>query len=528
VSAAALSRMGAVVALVDRGDFAGGTSQESSTLVWGGIKYLENLEFGLVRSLCRSRNTLLAELPDHVREVRFLAPHALGFRRNAVVLRVGTWLYWVIGGRKTRGPFWHDSKQLSDLDLGVRRGLFDGALEYSDGLLTESDARFTYHFIRQAREAGALCLNYAEAGAFHRGKDGLWDASVRVDGLAEPVAVKARVLVNAAGPWADDMGNQMGLHTQHRHLLSKGIHLVVRPIGDPKRVLAFFGDDGRLFFIIPWGDRSLVGTTDTPVKAMGENRVTEDDRRFVLDNINHRLKLTEPLTTDDIIAERCGVRPLAIKRSEGGDGSSPTGGDFLKLSRHHVVELHPKEKALTCFGGKLTDCLNLGEEVARNVRHLGVLTTKPQAIWWRDANLADRVTFFEQAERRLVVSAGTTEGRLSLASRLWQRYGPAARRLFSVLEREAGEGFEIFPGAEYLWAEAVLARDAEAIHTLSDLLRRRTRIALRFRHSDLARNRSLWEVCRRIFPEDPRGAWKAYFGQDPFDDGAVESGRGHL
>ncbi|MBN8216602.1 MAG: FAD-dependent oxidoreductase [Spirochaetes bacterium] len=509
VSAAALAGMGAAVALVDRGDFAGGTSQESSCLVWGGIKYLEGAELRLVRELCRSRNALLSELPDFVRETRFLAPHDPGFRHGAAMLRLGTWLYWWLGGNATRRPAWHGAKALASLEAALPMGLFDGAVEYSDGLLSDGDARLVMHFIQRADDGGAACLNYAELLESSRDPGGKWVLRVRdgVDG--EEFTVKSRVFINAAGPWAGELNEGGGIQTKHRLLLSKGVHLVVREIADPSRVLAFFGDDGRLFFVIPFGGRSLVGTTDTRVDHVDEAFVTPGDRRFILRNLNKRLRLASPLTEADILSERCGVRPLAVAGHRGHDADL----DWMRLSRRHVVEVDARRRHLTLFGGKLTDCLNLGAEVVREVRHLGVLTPHAQAEWWRTSDHETREKFLAMAAPRLSVSAGTRSAQAAWASRLWMRYGAAANQLFPALAGGKGAGFEIFPDSEYLWAEAGLARTRDRVVHLDDLLRRRTRLALRFAKSELAESKPLRELNRKLFGKDAGAEWERCFGR---------------
>ena len=128
----------------------------------------------------------------------------------------------------------------------------------------------------------------------------------------ETYEVQSSVIINACGPYVDKQNKISELTTEHRHVFSKGIHLIVPQITNNKRVLTFFADDGRLFFAIPMGNRTMIGTTDTRVSTP-ETEVTREDRYFVLDNINKRLNLAKPLTEVDIISERCGVRPLVIK-----------------------------------------------------------------------------------------------------------------------------------------------------------------------------------------------------------------------
>jgi len=155
-------------------------------------------------------------------------------------------------------------------------------------------------------------------------------------------------------------------------------------------VLTFFADDGRLFFVIPLGNKSCLGTTDTRVDALPAV-VTPDDRRFILDNVNKRLRLAKPLTEDDIIAERCGVRPLAV------DTAGHAGDSFLTLSRKHAVEVDSSRNHVSIFGGKLTDCLNVGEEIAEVVHDLGVALPFAGVRWYGEPPAEERERFFHQA-----------------------------------------------------------------------------------------------------------------------------------
>ncbi len=141
VSAAALSAQGARVALIDRGDFGSVTSQESSNLVWGGIKYLETFEFGLVRKLCLSRNRLLRAYPSSVREIRFFANLERGFRKGRLLLYVGTWLYWFFGNLFTIRPRLLSARDIAREEPVVRTEASIGGVEYSDAYLVDNDAQ---------------------------------------------------------------------------------------------------------------------------------------------------------------------------------------------------------------------------------------------------------------------------------------------------------------------------------------------------------------------------------------------------
>src|ERR1700733_12171694 len=154
VSAACLAARGARVALIDKGDFASFTSQESSNLAWGGIKYMESFEFGLVRKLCLSRNHLIRSYPSTVQEIRFYAVHTKGFKHGLLKLVLGTWLYWLIGNFFTKAPRLLGKAAIAREEPIINLNESDGGFEYSDAYLHDNDARFVFNFIRAALNCG--------------------------------------------------------------------------------------------------------------------------------------------------------------------------------------------------------------------------------------------------------------------------------------------------------------------------------------------------------------------------------------
>ncbi len=510
VSAACLAARGAKVALIDKGDFASLTSQESSNLAWGGIKYMESLEFGLVRKLCLSRNHLIRSYPSTVQEIRFYAVHTRGFRHGLWKLILGTWLYWLIGNLFTRAP-----RRLARATIAREEPIIeltgsDGGFEYSDAYLHDNDARFVFKFIRGALDYGCIAANYVESLGSQRGDDGVWVTRARDAVGGEEIAIRSRVLLNAGGPYVDAMNGQAAVKTSHRHVFSKGIHLIVDRLTPNRRVLTFFADDGRLFFVIPMGPRTCIGTTDTRVESPVAH-VTVEDRRFVLDNINKRLRLSAPLTEKDVIAERCGVRPLAVAVDGGKKGGGKKAADWMQLSRKHFVEVDAAARHLSIFGGKLTDCLNVGEEVAEHVRALGVDLPYPDARWYGEPPDGARREFWHQA--RLMNLDGMTSPRSSemLTPRLWRRYGAQAFGLLEDIRREPSMAEVLIEGAEYLRCEIELAARHEMIVKLDDFLRRRSKIALVVTQQALREAPGLHEACELLFGPAARARYDEYF-----------------
>jgi glycerol-3-phosphate dehydrogenase len=526
VAAACLAGRGAKVALIDKGDFASFTSQQSSNLAWGGIKYMEGLEFGLVRKLCLSRNHLIRSYPSTVQEIRFYAVHARGFRHGLIKLVLGTWLYWLIGNFFTKPPRWLARATIEREEPIIDLAASDGGFEYSDAYLHDNDARFVWNFIRGALNYGCIAANYIEAidsrrvedgagkGADGGAEGGVWVTTARdVSGAgpAETLTIRSRVLLNAGGPFVDPLNAEARVKTAHKHVFSKGIHLIVDRLTPHRRVLTFFADDGRLFFVIPMGPRTCIGTTDTRVESPIAE-VTDEDRRFVLDNINKRLRLPEKLTASDIIAERCGVRPLAVAVDPRKGGKTT---DWMQMSRKHVVEVSVASKHLSIFGGKLTDCLNVGEEVAEHVRSMGVELPYPEARWYGEPPDETRREFWHQA--RLMDLDGMTSPRSSekLTPRLWRRYGAQAFGLLEDIRRDPRMAEVLIENAEYLRCEIELAARHEMIVKLEDFLRRRSKIALVVSRQTLVDAPGLREACELLFGDAAGARYDEYFATHP-------------
>jgi glycerol-3-phosphate dehydrogenase len=513
VAAACVAGRGGKVALIDRGDFASFTSQQSSNLAWGGIKYMETWEFGLVRKLCVSRNHLIRSYPSSVREIRFFAVHRRGFRHALWKLVLGTFLYWLIGSFFTKRPRRLSREAIAREEPAVGLDQVDGGFEYSDAYLIDNDARFVWMFVRRAIDAGATAVNYAESLGSTRDASGVWETRVRNVCTGEETTVRSRVLVNAAGPFVDTMNVTSNVRTEHRHVFSKGIHLVVDRVTPHRRVLTFFADDGRLFFVIPMGAKTCIGTTDTRVDGP-LTHVTPDDRKFVLDNINKRLALARPLVEADIIAERCGVRPLAVR----GEGQRTS--DWTQLSRKHVVEVDAVRRHVSVFGGKLTDCINVGEEIARVVSRLGVELPDAGARWYGEPDEATKQAFFAHAARMELDARMDPNASEPLSVRLWRRYGADADALLDAIESDPSLADPIVPGAECIQAEARYAAEREMVVTLEDFLRRRTMVALVTRRDALARADGVRRACELLFGvgAEAEAAHARYFREAPGDE----------
>lgn len=495
VAAASLAGRGASVALVDRGDFASFTSQESSNLVWGGFKYLENYELRLVRKLCESRNRLMKAYPDNITELSFLASLDNSSPYSPWFSALGAVAYWAIGGFRTRRPRLLSTAKIRAEEPVIDTSSVRGGIEYRDCYLKDNDARFVFSFVRSAVEAGAAVANYVEVVGAER-TDGHWIVRLRDLETGEEFSTTARTIVNAAGPFLDGLNRDWGIQTRHRIVYSKGIHLVVPRLttGDHERVLAFFDDTQRLFYVIPMGIRSVIGTTDTRIDQP-YTAVDDDDRTFLLEQINKRLDLPAPLTPADVIAERSGVRPLVVAA----DGDDRSEVDWTSLSRKHEIEVDRVNHAITIFGGKLTDCLNVGEEVAAAVETLGLPLERDHHHWYGEPTAETRAEFYRQARLMRLDDLRQRADVEPLSDRLWRRYGRRAFAMLEAIRADASMGQDILGGTDYLRVELYLAASTEMVTRLEDFMRRRSKIELVVPDAELGDSEGLREVCEILF-----------------------------
>ncbi|MBT4521453.1 MAG: glycerol-3-phosphate dehydrogenase/oxidase [Halieaceae bacterium] len=501
VAAASLAGRGVRVALIERGDFACGVSSNSSNLAWGGIKYLESHDYLLVNKLCKSRNHLMRQYPSTVKEVRFFTTIQRGFRFWPVFIFLGSVLYWLMGRCVTKPPRYIPARALEKAEPVINTSQAAGGLEYSDCYLYDNDARFVFNFIRKSLSYGCIAVNYVESVAARR-EGGKWHTTARDAISSEVFTIRSSVVINACGPYVDTHNQLSGETTEYHHLFSKGIHLIVDQITDNRRVLTFFASDGRLFFLIPMGPKTCIGTTDTQVYTP-DVTVTNEDRDFVLSNANALLDLERPLTREDIIAERVGVRPLARKGAGGV-------ADWVELSRKHVIEANETDQHLSIFGGKLTDCLNVGNEVAQWVEHLGIHIPLPDKKWYGEPAAELRDEFMLQAQLMDLDALTDTSSSEPLSERFWRRYGESAFGLLERIREDESCARLLIQNAEYTRCEIELAARREMIVKLEDFMRRRSKIEFVVRRQEIARAPGLVEACEILFGDEAQERLQEY------------------
>ena len=290
---------GLQVALIEQADFASGTSSRSSKLIHGGLRYLEQGAFGLVAESCQERHRLLQLAPHLVKLQPFIFPFYAGDPRSLWKVRVGLQLYDGLAGRHNLGRHRRLSDtELTELEPALQSTSRCGAVLYYD--CRTDDARFCIETIRHAADLGAVCANYCELIGWRQAGDSITAAQVRDRRTGAEFEIAARYFVNATGPWLERWAGP-GLLSP-----TQGVHLVVPALTRTHAITFQARQDGRILFVIPWGDCSLVGTTDTdwtgdPAAA----RALPADVHYLLTEVRRLFPAVEnPITT------LAGVRPL--------------------------------------------------------------------------------------------------------------------------------------------------------------------------------------------------------------------------
>ncbi|WEZ82261.1 glycerol-3-phosphate dehydrogenase [Rhizobium sp. 32-5/1] len=345
------------VALAEMNDFASGTSSGATKLIHGGLRYLEHYEFRLVRESLMEREVLWAMAPHIIWPMRFVLPFHKGGIRPAWLIRLGLFLYDHIGGRKLL-PATRTLDMRRDPAAKPLKSLFTKAFEYSDGWV--DDARMVVLNARDAADRGATIMSRSRVTSARR-ENGLWKIEVQDKTTGAMQTFRARMLINAAGPWVDMvLSNTFGKNQVHNVRLVQGSHIVVKKKFDDPRAYFFQNPDGRIIFAIPYEtDYTLIGTTDRDYTDDPKNiRITEGEITYLCDAASEYF--AEPVTRDDIVWTYSGARPLFD------DGASKA----QEATRDYVLKVEGGEgeaPLLNVFGGKLTTYRRLGEHALEKI-----------------------------------------------------------------------------------------------------------------------------------------------------------------
>jgi glycerol-3-phosphate dehydrogenase len=457
---------GLSVALIEARDLASGTSSRSSKLFHGGLRYLEQLEFGLVREALRERELMLTRLAPHlVRPVPFLYPltHRLWERPYVAS---GLLLYDTMGGQSSVPGQKHLSRRAAlRVFPGLRPDALVGAVRYYDA--QADDARHTLTVARTAAKYGAVVRPSTQAVGFARESDRVVGVQVRDAEDGRETVVRAGVVVNCTGVWTDQIQALSGGRGRFRVRASKGVHLVVpreRIAGDAGLILR---TPTSVLFVIPWKNHWLIGTTDSDWNLdLAHPAASRSDIDYLLDKVND--VLTTPLTHDDIEGVYAGLRPLLAGESE----------ETSALSREHAVA-RVVPGLISIAGGKYTTYRVMAADAVDAAAEDLPKRVQPSCTDSVPLLGADGYHAMRNQVDALAAEYGLHPYRVR---HVLDRYGSMIR---DVLEPGLGERtlLETVPGApDYLNAEVRYAVTHEAALHLEDVLTRRTRISIEYPH----------------------------------------------
>ena len=454
---------GLKVALIEAQDIAAGTSSRSSKLIHGGLRYLEQYDFRLVREALHERELMVSTLCPHlVKPVGFLFPLTEKFKERTYV-GAGLALYDALRGFQRAMP-WHkhlSQKQINEIAPSLRHDLVTGAIKYFDAQV--DDARHTMSVARTAARHGAIIATQVSAESLI--KEGKRVVGVNALDLesGKKIAIKAGATIMCAGVWSDQLHARFDLTPGYNVTMSKGAHIVVPGSAINSDAGIIVKTPISVLFLIPWGDKWIVGTTDTPYEGdRAEPCATREDVQYILDQAN---RVLEPkLRADDIIGVYAGLRPLVANNK-----SATT----TKLSREHTVD-RPAAGFVSIAGGKYTTYRVMAKDVVdRAVIELRRLTqesvTEKLPLVGADGYFA-----LEQQKERIAQESGLD---VATVTHLLNRHGSLISEILDLINEEPKLLGKLDVNLPYIKAEIVYAASHEGARSVDDVISRRTRLS---------------------------------------------------
>jgi len=436
------------VLLLEREDFAKGTSSRSTKLVHGGVRYLEQGNVSLVMEALKERGLLLQNAPHLVHDVPFVVPNYSWW--EAPFYGIGLKVYDLLAGRYGFGK----SKILSREETlerlpTLRQDGLRGGVIYHDGQF--DDARLLIHLMQTAVDHGATVLNYAPVTELHKDEEGFIDGVTAVDSeTSERYELRAQVVINATGIFTDEIRRMDNAQANTMVAPSQGIHLVLDRsfLRGDTAVMVPHTSDGRVLFAIPWHEHTVVGTTDTPIEhASYEPLPFEQEIEFILETAGEYL--SRPPSREDVLSVYVGIRPLV--KAAGSDS-----GKTSALSRDHTIHID-QSGLLTIVGGKWTTYRHMAEDAVNHAITLGKLDDRPCVT------------------EHLPIH-GYLQG-VDPHGDLWV-YGSDAEKIKALASESSDSedlGRQLHPDLPYIAAEVVWAAREEMARSVEDVLARRTR-----------------------------------------------------
>lgn len=474
---------GLSVFLCEMNDLASGTSSWSSKLIHGGLRYLEYYEFRLVREALIEREVLWRIAPHIVRPLRFVLPHHDGLR-PPWLLRLGLFIYDHLGGRKVLPPARTLDLRRDEAGKPLVPDRYKRGFEYSDCFV--DDARLVVLNACDAAARGASIRTRTRA-IEAKSSGGVWDVVVEDTSTGARSSVKAHVVINAAGPWVEDvLTRRAKVDAKAKVRLVQGSHIVVLKLYDHNRAYTFQNADGRVVFVIPFqNDFTLIGTTDRDYDGdPSQVAITQGEIDYLCASVNDYL--AKPISPADIIWSYAGVRPLYD------DGAS----EAKAATRDYVFELDLRDELplLSIFGGKITTYRRLAEEALERIAPYLKMADRDTS-WTGSAALPGGdfgVLQIEQMIRDLLRDYRFLS--IDHAARLVRSYGTRARVMLEGASSASELGQEF--GATLTGREVSYLMESEFARTADDIVWRRSKLGLRMTAEQIV-TLDAWMAARR-------------------------------
>ena len=473
---------GLKVALVEARDLASGTSSRSSKMFHGGLRYLEQLEFGLVREALHERELTLTTLAPHlVKPQPFLYPLTKRWWERPYVA-AGIFLYDQLGGAKSVPAQKHLTKAGAlRLAPGLKRSSLIGGIRYYDTVV--DDARHTMMVARTAAHYGAVVRSSSQVVSLLREGDRVIGVRIRDSEDGAVTDVRGHVVVNATGVWTDEIQALSKQRGRFRVRASKGVHIVVPRDRIVSEVAIILRTEKSVLFVIPWGTHWIVGTTDTDWNLdLAHPAATKADIDYILGHVNN--VLATPLTNDDIDGVYAGLRPLLAGESE----------ETSKLSREHAVAV-PAPGLVAIAGGKYTTYRVMGADAIDAASEFIPARVAPSITEKVPLMGADGYFALVNQSERVGAYYGLHPYRVR---HLLDRYGSLIGEVLAMAENKPDLLSPITAAPIYLKVEAVYAAAAEGALHLEDVLARRMRISIEYPHRGVECAREVAEIIAPV------------------------------
>jgi glycerol-3-phosphate dehydrogenase len=487
---------GLSVLLVERDDFASGTSSRTTKLIHGGLRYLEQLKVNLTKELCHERALLEQLAPHLVRDFSFILPIAKDEKFFGLKAKVGLTLYDFLAGGNS-GNHRHESlnqKELLEAAPALSSDLVNSGLRFHDCIT--DDSRLVLEVIKSACSDGAMAVNYMEVLDFIT-EDGVITGAKCKDRYAgNEISIRCKMIVNAAGVWTDDLLLKANPQWKSRVVPAKGVHIMVPPSAfETNNALFLPTGDGRYVFVVPWQRALMIGTTDTSFKGdLNQPLPNRDEVQYLINCVN-RYTSGRKLTLKDVIAAWAGVRPLinepvpapkvdmhpkeAAKLAQAESSDAGT-GTTANLSREHQIIEGPGG-IIAMIGGKLTNYRLMATQALDKLtaRHPEIAASKNQSRTRRMmiGGWADKNDFLTQTAaiaakaRKFSIEPATLDHLIS-------SYGKDAQMIVDLVEQDPSLNERVCPDFPPIMAEIPFCVANEMAVSLEDLLFRRMRLGM--------------------------------------------------